>query len=321
MFKELPTRRVNYFPESAYWISADVDVPLFLPEYLYSRWNDIHRLVAEAREKGLPPLAGHLLFSSGHEWGYWLTDYLTAKMLWQPDAPLDTMLADYAGGFGSCATDVGDAMRSLVDLQTKYLFDERLVAYVQGENITVDFGYLAGKETHPKRVAFEDVLAMNDAERADFEAKVVAELEAMVARMRPIEDKLAGLCPGADPTVAPWCAELWDGVAIVRNRAEHAAKLYRAILARAAGSDAEPSYQAATGLTQEAANIVARREPYYRFDLTRLTGVYDNPTIYGFGYLRPAHTQCYWQRREQQVRALLDNGVPESFSSLPSCMD
>ena len=38
ILEELPTRRVKYFPESAYWISADIDVPLFLPEYLYARW-------------------------------------------------------------------------------------------------------------------------------------------------------------------------------------------------------------------------------------------------------------------------------------------
>ena len=71
----LPTgRRVKYHPESAYWISADVDVPLFLPEFLYSRWLDVHNLVSEARQNGLPPLYGHLMFSSGHEWGYWLTE-------------------------------------------------------------------------------------------------------------------------------------------------------------------------------------------------------------------------------------------------------
>ena len=34
----------------------------------------------------------------------------------------------------------------------------------------------------------------------------------------------------------------------------------------------------------------------YRFDLDRETGAYDNPTVYGFGYLRQAHTQCYWSR-------------------------
>jgi hypothetical protein len=321
VFQELPTRRVKYFPESAYWISADVDVPLFLPMYWVARWNDVHGLVAEAREQGLPPLAGHVEFSSGHEWGYWLNDYLTAKMLWQPDAPLSTFVEDYGAAFGSCSADVSSALGSLVEIQTRYLFDQRLAAYVQGENLTVDEGYIAGKETHPQRVAFEDVLSkMTDAERATFESGVVAGLEAMAAEIRPIEAAVAARCRGSDTTIAPWCAELWDGIAIVRNRAEHTALLYRAILAKAGGADPEPYYQVATTMTAEAQTIVARREPAYRFDPALLTGVDDSPiTIYGFGYLRPAHTQCYWTRREMQVRALLDTGVPAIIATLPSC--
>ncbi|APR82360.1 Hypothetical protein A7982_07709 [Minicystis rosea] len=321
IMEELPSRRVSYFPESAYWISADVDVPLFLPEYIHARYIDIHGLVDEARQKGLPPLAGHMMFSSGHEWGYWLTDYLSAKMLWQPDAPLETFLADYAGAFGSCAGDVATAMGTLVSIQTKYLFDARLIAYVQGENTTVDFGYIAGKETHPKRIAFEEVLAMSDGDRATFEADVVAKLEAMVDEMRPIESQLQTQCQGADATVTPWCNELWDGVAIVRNRAEHAAHLYRAVLAQAKKTDPEADYKKAAALTPEAAKIIARREKHYRFDAERLTGLYENPTIYNFGYLRPAHTQCYWRRREQQVRDLIDTGVPAPIASLPGCLE
>jgi hypothetical protein len=296
-------------------------VPLFLPEYLYGRWNDIHTMAYEVTSKAMPKLQGHVTFSSGHEWAYWMTDYLTAKMLWQPDEPLTTFVAHVAAPFGTCAGDMAGALGSLVDIQSRYLFDQRLVAYVQGENTTVDIGYLAGFETHPKRVAFEDVLAMNAQDRATFEASVVAPLEAMVAEMRPVEDTLAARCKGSDAVLAPWCDELWDGTAVTRNRAQHAALLYRAILARAAGTDPERSYKQATALTSEAAAIVARREPHYRFDLARVTSVYQNPTIYDFGYLRPSHTQCYWTRREQQVRTLLDTGYPEAIAVLPACTD
>lgn len=316
----LPTHPVKYYPESAYWISADVDVPLFLPEYIHARYLDIHGLISETRQKGLPDLAGHITFSSGHEWGYWLTDYLAAKMLWQPDAPLTTFLADYAGGFGSCAGDISTTMSDLIALQTKYLFDARLIAYVQGENTTVDFGYLAGKETHPKRVAFEDVLAMNDADRASFETSVVVALEAMAKDLAPMESSLSKMCQGADEAVTPWCNELWDGVAVLKNRAEHTAHLYRSILELAKKGDPEAAFKKATALTPEAGEIVARREKHYRFDVERLTGAYDNPTIYNFGYLRPSHSQCYWKRREQQVRELIDTGFAASIASLPPCL-
>jgi hypothetical protein len=80
-------------------------VPLFLPEFIYSRYNDVHTLTGELETAKLPPLAGHLMFSSGHEWGYWMTDYLTAKMLWRPDAPLDAFVSDWSAAFGTCAGD------------------------------------------------------------------------------------------------------------------------------------------------------------------------------------------------------------------------
>jgi hypothetical protein len=322
LLQEIPTRRVKYFPESAYWISADVDVPLFLPEFVHARWNDIHTLVPELASKGLPPLAGHVTFTSGHEWLYWLTDYLTAKMLWQPDASLDAILGHYGDAFGSCGADVTTALSSLVTIQSTYLFDQKLIPYLQGENTTVDFGYGAGYETHPQRVAYEKVYAMSEPDRASFESTVVAKLEAMAKEMQPLEDAIAARCRGADDTIRPWCDELWDGISITRLRAVHAAHLYRAVLAKARGGDAESEYAAATTTSAQAATVVAHREPGYRFDAHRLVDAYSNPTVYGFGYLRTAHTLCFWSRNEQQVRYLLDDdGAGENFLELPSCQE
>jgi hypothetical protein len=317
--QEIGSRRVTYFPESAYWISADIDVPLFLPEHLYARWLDIHRLSAELADARLPPLDGHVMFTSGHEWGYWMTDYLVARMLWAPGDPLEAFVGHYAGAFGSCAADVASALSSFIQLQTSYLFDQRLLAYVQGENTTVDLGYLAGLETHPKRVEFEEVAAMSEDDRSAFEANVVDALDAFAAQVQPVEDAIAARCRGADATIAPWCGELRDGVEIVRLRAQHTALLYRAVLAYARGQDGTGPLAQATALTDVAAQVVAQREPGYRFDLDRETGAYSNPTIYAYGYLRQAHTQCYWHRREEQVSFLLANGVAEGQASLASC--
>ncbi len=325
IFKELPTRRVKYFPESAYWISADVDVPLFLPEFVHARWIDINTLNKEIAAQKLPALNGHLMFSSGHEWGYWLTDYLSAKMLWQPDAAEDTFYADYGAAFGSCASDVTASLSAFRALQTKYLFDARLMPYLQGENAVVDLGYTVGLETHAKRIEFEEVLKMSEADRATFDANVVSKLEAMAGEVKPIEDDLAARCRGSDASIKPWCDELWDGVAIVRNRAQHIAHLFRSILAHANKADGQPELSKAQTLTAEAAAIILRREAHYRFPDGRTTDAYFNPTVYAFGYLRPAHGQCYWHRREEQVAFLLDptnmTGTPASSSSVPSCQN
>ena len=152
-----------------------------------------------------------------------------------------------------------------------------------------------------------------------FETNVVAALEAFDAAAGPVEDTISARCRGADATIAPWCAELWDGVAVVRLRARHAALLYRAVLASARGQDGTPLVTQASAVTDAAAQVIARREAAYRADVGRVTNAGANPTIYAYGYLRQAHTQCYWRRREEQVTFLLENGVPEGLISLPSC--
>ena len=160
LLKELPTRRVNYFPESAYWVTADISVPAFLPEYVVARLNDIQGLASDIATNGLPAMNGHVMFTSGHEWGYWMTDYLTAKMLWNPTATVDSLFADYASSYGSCADGVASTLSQFTALQTKYLFDDRLAPYVMGEDATVDLGYETQVYTIPRRVQFEDVVAM-----------------------------------------------------------------------------------------------------------------------------------------------------------------
>jgi hypothetical protein len=320
IMQELPTRRVSYFPESAYWISADDDVPLFLPEYLQARWNDVHGLVADAKNAGLPPVDGHLLFSSGHEWNYWLTDYLTAKMEWEPDQPLSYFVDHYARVYGSCASDIGSAVDSLVELQNHYLFDERLLAYVQGENATVDEGYVLGYETHPKRVPFEDVLAMSADDRRTFDENVVSEVEAYAAAVKPLEDTVAARCRGMTAfSAVSFCDELWDGFEADRLRASQSAALYRAMFDLASGGDGKADLARAKQYTALAAKVVARREPHYRFPLHDLVDAYPNATSFPFGYLRTVHTLCYWKRQEMQVEALMQDGTPASVSTLPGC--
>jgi hypothetical protein len=321
MLQELPTRPVSYFPESAYWISADIDVPAFLPQFLYARWLDITELTADLAATHLGPLEGHVMFMSGHEWNYWMTDYLVAQMLWQPTASLDTFVGHYADAYGSCAADIANALSTDIALQRAFLFDQRLLPYIQGEDATVDEGYLAGLETHPRRVEFEDLLTMSASDLAAFQTNVIEALEAFAAATQPIEDTVAARCRGADATIAPWCNELWDGVEIVRLRAQHAALLYRSVMAYVNGQDGTSLLDQATQVTATAAAVVARREAGYRFDLQRETGQYVNTTIYGYGYLRQAHTQCYWSRREEQVSFLEQNGVAEGLFSLPSCDD
>jgi hypothetical protein len=68
---------VAYFPESAYWCAFDNPMPLYLPVYIKSRFEDMKEL----SDAGYP-LDQHVTFSSGWEWGYWQTDVAVLRMGW-----------------------------------------------------------------------------------------------------------------------------------------------------------------------------------------------------------------------------------------------
>lgn len=322
IFAELPKRKVRYFPEAAYWASADVDVPIFLPEYAHARFIDIHNLDADIRAKRLPALDGHVTFSSGHEWGYWLNEYLTAKMMWEPERSFESFLEDYTRVFGSCGADAGAQFKAFVDLQTTYLFDKKLVPYLAGEDAHDDFGSKSGITTIPERPAFEKLLTMDDATRAQLEGGDLAGLGEFVAKGDPILDEIAARCRGADAALRPWCEELRDGIEIDLLRARHAIALYRAVLAHVRKQgDGLALLTEARAITERAKVVVERRAAGYRFAPSALTSPGKNATIYPFGYLRQAHAQCFWKRREEQVAWILENNEAPQFSKVPSCQD
>ncbi|GAB5034062.1 Hypothetical protein NocV09_01700240 [Nannochloropsis oceanica] len=76
-------RQVHFYPETAYFINVDIDVPLFLPVYAERRLHDLLLLAGMEEKEGFR-LAGTWNFDSGWEWGYWLNDIIMAASMWNP---------------------------------------------------------------------------------------------------------------------------------------------------------------------------------------------------------------------------------------------
>lgn len=72
---EKKRRPVWYYPETAYWVTFDNSVPVWLLSYLRSRAEDM--LLVEGLAEG------HLTFSSGWDVGYWLFDWSVARWSWR----------------------------------------------------------------------------------------------------------------------------------------------------------------------------------------------------------------------------------------------
>jgi hypothetical protein len=69
-------------------MAAIFSSPTHTPVYLRSRHLDLTRLNAVGH------LDDHVLFSTGWEWGYWLTDALALRMTYSLPATWDEPVAD-----------------------------------------------------------------------------------------------------------------------------------------------------------------------------------------------------------------------------------
>ncbi len=323
MFEQLPLREVRYLPESAYWVSADIDVPVFLAEYLNARHIDIQGLHKDVISAGLPMPAAHVMYSSGHEWSYWMVDYLAARMLWTPEAPLSSYTAHWSAALGPCGDHLAAQLDALIALQTRTLFDQRLVPYASGDDVHDDLGYVIGIDTHPPRVPFEELWNAGDDARDAFARDVLAPLADAADEHLAIADRIAESCDGADVATRGWCEELEQSARITGLKLEHARLLYTVVFDLRDSEDHEATMAAAAAVRAEAHGVVEAREARYRFPLADLVEPINdprlNPTRYPFGYLRQAHLLCLWERQELQVRAIIDTGIAASPFDLPGC--
>ena len=68
MFDFADTRSMVFHPETAYWVSYDIDVPLFLPVYGLNRIRDLRYIAAREASSG-KRIKGQMMFDSGWEFG------------------------------------------------------------------------------------------------------------------------------------------------------------------------------------------------------------------------------------------------------------
>ncbi|MEN2993563.1 MAG: hypothetical protein ABDH91_08445 [Bacteroidia bacterium] len=100
-------RQTWYYPETAYWVTFDNSVPVWLLSYLRARWEDIELTDTLAE--------GHLTFSSGWDIGYWLFDWSVAQWSWAYWANGQRLSTHPAEGlariFGGSLTDWAERIR------------------------------------------------------------------------------------------------------------------------------------------------------------------------------------------------------------------
>ena len=319
---EAGARKVLWHPETAYWVSYDVDVPLFLPVYAERRLSDL-RLLAADEDAGLmgkgvhagAHMDGQSVFSSGWEWGYWLNDVVAMRAAWDPhvdldeDAALHAILRPLARVLGD------DVVDTIIDtaFDQRELLDRGVVngqapstvvrrhaqAYLQGFEAYDDLGD-AGKDLGlPAPVTQPDKLGLVEMRNPLHAApRYTGEVDLLLAAT---EQSLSTRSAQLDALGLndPLFDDLADALRMTALRAKQIHGLYDYVDQR----NDDPAFSLArladarTAL-DDAAAIVAAREPRYRVPAARIAAWRDNPTAYSFTYLWSVHSLYFWWRDE-----------------------
>jgi hypothetical protein len=309
---ESKRRETWYWPESSYWVGFDTSVPLLLLPYLDSRWDDIETM----SDLGV---SGHLTFSSGWEWSYWLIDWSIARWSWQlkdngrvrPTSPL-SRLAEL-----NKDRELQRLMGEALMLQDRYLKDKELLRFMAALTPFSELPPPFNKPFQPEpQFRYGWLLkGATAAEAAKALTQPLADLETYALRMGEVVDLLerrigqmrdAGHIGEAQLRLL---SELERGLRVTALRASHRALTLRALWAKRE----EHAYTRDHSLTtaaflsrarlvrQQAQILVQRQEANYRYPLDQVARRRVSMTAYPFGYLYPASRLFFWEREEEQV--------------------
>ncbi len=334
--EEAGKRRVLWHAETAYWVSFDIDVPLFLPVYAERRLHDLRVIAADERagRVGRGPHAGtsidgQMNFSSGWEWGYWLNDVVTARAAWNPfeseptdEAALRRALDPLTRLAGSQGAALEDLLVATTSGQYELLIEGRVngqrpasvqrrtgQAYLQGWETWDDAASLVARlpvldfftPTQPHRLDLVEMRRIGGIlAGVNYTREVEPLLAEMEQRFTQQADAFGALAAVAPVEVRPLVDEMADGARMNALRATQAHGLYDFVDLR---NDPDPAVPAARLAQARAAldaaiPIVVRREAAYRVPADRIAGWRENPTAYEFGYLWTARSLVYWWRDE-----------------------
>jgi hypothetical protein len=306
-------RETWYWPESSYWVGFDTSVPLLLFPYLDVRWSDMETMARLG-------VSGHLTFSSGWEWGYWLVDWSIARWAWQitdngrerPTSPL-SRLAELHND-----RELHRLMGRALTLQNSYLKDKELLRFMSALTPFSELPHPFDKPFQPEP-GFRYGWLLNEATPAEATqalAGPVADLEKYSLRMNEVvnllEKKIEQLRGAGriDDMQFRLLSELERGLRVTALRASHRALTLRALLAKRmehAGTidhspASEPLLAQARLVRLQARALVHRQEGIYRYPVERIARHRPSLTAYPFGYLYPASNLFFWEREEEQIR-------------------
>lgn len=305
--KEIKVRETWYYPESAYWITYDNSIPMYLLPYLGGRLDDIDTMAS----RGVP---GHITFSSGWEWGYWTIDWSIARWSWAHTINEKTARhtpTEYLEElFGP---QVGEYFIEQHKLHQGYLRRDNLMEYMVAMNITDEVASpLLNLPFHPRprwryrylrykadQLTLDSVRIEGVMPLKRFHDKSMAITEAYRHTFATVKDS----------ALSRLLTELVLALDITALRAKHRSITIEALLQKREAElnggkpkkVAEPLLLEAAAVRMQGLKIVEQVEGHYRYPVWLLARRHWSHTVYYFGYLYTTSNLHFWLREEKQI--------------------
>lgn len=310
--REIKQRETWYYPESAYWITFDASIPMFLLPYLSARLTDIDTMVAH----GVP---GHITFSSGWEWGYWLVDYSIARWSWQytykkggeniPHTPTEYIQDIFQN------ENITQLFTDELDLQQHYLKDQNLMQYMSPANVSDELPGSLNMQFEPRPDWKYRYLRKKSGETLLQEVRQdgVDQLRIFGNKtMHLLDDHKAQVnlyLSETDDLHRTLLTELYNATRVVGYRALHKAgtlgyliSLREAELNHTSKKDSIELFNTAVAYRNEAQQLVNYAEQnLYRYPVELIARRHWSHTYCHFGYLYPVSNLHFWRREELQI--------------------
>lgn len=251
-----------YYPETGYWVGMDVDVPLFLTDYLRTRAEDLRWL----HNNQVP---GQLIFSTGHALGGWLFDW-TQALLTDSDYQFDP----YKGL--ELLGEERAVWEKIFSHQKTHFKDQQVIRMLSAANLQDELS-----ETH----RIHDRLTMKQM------AKDKSQRQDEIQRLRLAKNEWP-------ETKDIKLKELQDLLTLTLLRLDFALALRESV---EESQDPMIRDALTFNLAQAELMLGKVRENHLNYADAGMWDELTNPTGYQFGYIYPAASLYFWKREKRQI--------------------
>ncbi|HUH73302.1 MAG TPA: hypothetical protein VLZ75_02740 [Chitinophagales bacterium] len=302
LLQDRQQRETWYYPESAYWVTFDNSIPLFLTPYLNARLEDI--LYCDSLN-----IEGHLTFSSGWEWSYWLIDWSIANWSWSSEIN-GKYIEPYPEQYFDKLIPYENSIiffKEVNKLQNLKIKAGNLMQYLTAATVTDEMPMDKNFPLHPMPARTYEYLRNRASLQVldSVEQNVISALkeyneEYQYYRQLVNENELKNLV----------YKEIVESLDMVALRTQHRAATMQYLIDyrksqinkdSSAEKKALTNLETAKNIREEGIKIVRSRESNYRYPVNELATKRPDHTSYHFGYLYPVHDLHFWEREEGQA--------------------